>query len=64
MLCELCSGIEISLTERRTSAAASIFRKRDLKAKRFQYFHCGDPDVRLVIAHEGVIPQDDFASFL
>ncbi len=39
-----------------------ILRERDFKAERFEHFHRRDTDVRLVIAHEGVIPQNDFAS--
>ena len=61
---ELRCRIEISLTERRSSAAASLFCQRNLEAKRFQHFHRSDSDMRLVIAHEGVVPEDHFAALL
>src|SRR6266487_5052664 len=55
-------GIEISLTERRPSAALSIFWKRNFKTERFQDFHCGYTDVWFVITHKRVVPQNHFAS--
>lgn len=55
-------GIEISLTERRTSATLSIFRQRHFKPKRFEHFHCGFSNVRFMIAHERVVPENELAS--
>ena len=53
---EFRGGIEISLTECRSSAAAAIFHQHNFKPERFQYFHCSDADVRFVIAHKSVVP--------
>src|SRR5438270_11832634 len=55
-------GIEISLTERGTAAAFPVLHERDAKAERFQNFHRRDPDVRLVVTHESVVPENDFAA--
>src|SRR5947208_12708660 len=59
---EFLCGSKIPLTKRRSSTAAAIFRERNLKPQRFQHFHCGDSDVRFVIAHECVVPEDDRAA--
>src|SRR5439155_26564273 len=59
---DFCGGIEISLTECRTAAAMPLLHEGNFKAKCFEHFHRGDSDMRLVIAHEGVVPEDDFAS--
>src|SRR5262249_8415263 len=55
-------GIEISLTEGWASAAASIFYQCNFEPERFEYFHCGDADVRFVVAHKGVIPENHMPS--
>src|SRR5436190_19462843 len=62
MFSELRCGIEISLAECGTAATLAIFRKRNFKPERFQNFYRSDSDVRFVIAHERIIPEDDFAS--
>src|SRR5438094_9107039 len=59
---DLCRGIEISLTERRPSAASSFFCERHLKPERFQHFYGSDSDMWLVITHERVVPQNHFAT--
>jgi len=41
------------------AAAAAAFHERDLEAERFKNTHRGDADVRLVIAHKGVVPEND-----
>ena len=62
MFSELRCGIEISLAECRTATALAIFRKRNFKPERFQNFYRSDSDVRFVVAHECIIPKNDFAS--
>src|SRR5207245_7687143 len=62
MFSELRCGIEISLAECRTATALAIFRKRNFKPERFQHFHRSHSDVRFVITHERIIPEDDLAS--
>ena len=57
-------GIEISLTERRSATALPIFCEGNFKPECFQHFHCGYSDVRFVITHECIIPEDDFAAVL
>ena len=64
VLCEFCCGIEVSLTKGRAPAAAPIFYKRNFESERFEYFYRGNPDVRLVITHKGIIPENDGAAFL
>ncbi len=64
MRCEFRGGIEISLAERWPAAALPIFYKRNVKAERLQYFHRSDADVRFVITHKGVVPEDDLAALL
>ena len=59
---EFCRGIEVSLAERRATAAAAVFYERNFESERFEYFHRSHPDVRLVITHEGVVPKNDFAA--
>ena len=59
---EFCGEIEISLTKWRSPAAAPIFYEHNLKPERLQHFYCCDADVRFVIAHKGIVPQDDFAT--
>src|SRR6266436_2781623 len=58
---EFCGEIEISLTKWRSPAAAPIFRKRNFEPERFQHFYGSKADVRFVIAHKGIVPEDDFA---
>ena len=62
MFSELRCGIEISLAECGTAATLAIFRKRNFKPERFQNFYRSDSDVRFVVAHECIIPKNDFAS--
>src|SRR2546430_16634437 len=62
MFCDLRRGIEITDAECRSSAAAPIFCKRHLEAECFQNFHRRNSNVRFVITHEGVVPEDDAAS--
>src|SRR6266404_3669886 len=62
MFSKFCCDIEIPLAKCRSSAAAPMFHERHFKSERFQYFHSGHPDVRLVIPHEGVVPKNDCAS--
>jgi hypothetical protein len=59
---EFCRGIKISLAECRSAAAAPLLQERDFESERFEYFHCGNADVRFVIAHKRVVPENDFAS--
>ena len=40
------------------------FLQRHFKAECFQHFHRGDADVRFVITHESVIPQNDATASL
>src|SRR6266478_8910341 len=58
---EFCGEIEISLTKCRSPAAAPIFRKRNFEPERFQHSYRSKADVRFVIAHKGIVPEDDFA---
>ena len=58
----VASLLEISLAERRAAAAFPFLRKHHFKSERFQNLHRRDTDVRLVIAHEGVVPENDLAS--
>ena len=62
MFSEFRGGVEVSLAERRASAAAPIFYERDFESERFQNFHRSDADVRFVVAHKGVVPKDDMAA--
>ena len=64
MFCEFCGGIEVSLAKCRSPAAAPIFYERNFESKRFEYFHRGNADVRLVIPHKCVVPKNDFAAVL
>ena len=57
---DFCSGIEISLTECRSSAASSFLHEGNFKPEGFEHFHRGDSDMRLVVAHEGVVPENNF----
>ena len=63
MFCEFCGGIEVSLAECRSSAAAAIFYERNFESERFQHFHRGNADVRFVIPHKCVVPKNDVAAF-
>jgi len=56
-------GIEVPLAEGRTSTAFSAIHQHDVEAERFEHFYRCDADMRLVIADEGIVPQDDLASF-
>src|SRR5215510_5324858 len=62
MFCEFRCGPEISDAECRSSTATPVFYKRNLKTERFQNFHRSNSNVRLVITHEGVVPEDHVAS--
>src|SRR6266436_5314038 len=64
MRCQFHCGIEITDAECRSSAAAPIFYKRNLEAECFQNFHRRNSNVRFVITHEGVVPEDDVAALL
>ena len=64
MFAEFRCGIEITDTECWSSAAAPIFYKRNLEPERFQDSHRSDADMRFVIAHKGVVPEDDMAALL
>src|SRR5205809_8008564 len=61
---ELCGGVEISQTKCRSSAAASIFHQHNFKPKGFQHFHRSDSNVRFVISHECVVPENDRTTLL
>src|SRR5882724_2864209 len=61
VFCEFCSAFKIAHTKRRATTATSVFHERYFEPKGFQHFDGGDSDVRFVIAHEGVVPEDDFA---
>src|SRR4051794_40663217 len=50
--------VEISLAECGPAAATAPVRKRDFEAERLKHFDGGDPDVRLVITHERVVPEN------
>src|SRR2546425_5757005 len=58
VFCELRCGIEVSLAECGPSAAATIFYQRHFESQRFQHFDRCDPNVRFVIAREGVVPEN------
>ena len=60
---EFCGGIEVSMAERRATAAAAVFYERNFESKRFEHFHGSNADVRFVITHKGVVPKDNFAAF-
>ena len=62
VFCECRGGIEISLAEGRASAAAPVFYERNFESERFENFHRSDADVRFVITHEGVVPENDAAA--
>jgi hypothetical protein len=62
MFAEFRCGIEIPHAERWSSAAAPIFYKRNLEPERFQDSHRSDADMRFVIAHESVVPEEDVAA--
>ena len=64
MFSDFRRDIEISLTECWTSAAAAILYERNFETERFQHFHRGDADVRLVVADECVVPKNDGASLV
>src|SRR5436309_14401469 len=62
MFCEFRCGIKVSDAECWSSAATPIFYERNLKTERFQNFHRRDTNVRFVITHEGVVPENDLGS--
>ena len=64
MFTEFCSSVEISLTESWPSAAASFFRERHVEPQNPQHFHRGDSDMWFVVPHEGIVPQNNFATLL
>src|SRR3954469_20433214 len=57
----LASSIEISLAERRPATAFPPIHQRNLEPESFENFDCRHPNVRLVVADEGVVPKDDVA---
>src|SRR4029079_8888217 len=63
-MCELRRGIEISLAECRSPAAAPVLYDRHYESERLQHCHRCNAYVRFVIAHEGVVPKNDFAALL
>ena len=64
MLCEFCGGIEVSLAKCRSTAAAAVLHERDFESERFKHFHRGNADVRFVIPHKCVVPENDGAALL
>ncbi len=40
------------------------FSRANFESQRFQNFHSGHANVRFVIAHKGVVPEDDSATLL
>src|SRR4051812_49433765 len=62
MPAHVAGRIEISLAKGRTTAAFAPVRQRDVEAERFEHFDRCNPDVRLVIADERVVPQNDVAA--
>ena len=64
MFCEFRGGIEISDAECWSSTAAPIFYERNLKTERFKHFHRSNANVRLVITHKSIVPEDDAATLL
>ena len=61
-LCEFCGGIEVSLAKCRATAAAAVFYERNFESECFEHFHCCNADVRFVIPHECVVPENDGAA--
>jgi hypothetical protein len=57
------SRFQVALTESGASAAFAAFDQRDREPKRLQHLDRGDADMRLVIAHERIVPENDFATF-
>src|SRR5213593_3816300 len=53
---------QVALTEGGPAATFAPAEERHLKAERFQHPDRGDADVWLVIAHKGIIPQEDLAA--
>jgi hypothetical protein len=62
MLSELGRGIEISLAECGSAAALPISCERNFKTERFEDLDRSDSNVRLVITHKRVVPENDFSS--
>src|SRR5438552_5251743 len=56
-------GIEISLAKRRPPTTLSSPCERNFQAECFQHLYRCLPDMRFVVANEGVVPQNDFAAF-
>ena len=50
MFGEFCGGIEVSLAECGTTAAAAVFYERNFESERFEHFHGSYAEVRLVSA--------------
>src|SRR6266576_5799133 len=59
---EFCGEIEISQTKCRSPTAASISYQHNLKPERLQHFDCSNGDLRFMVTHECVVPQNDFAA--
>ena len=54
--------MQVSLAESRPAAALSFARKNDLETERLENADRRDPNFRLVITDESVIPQNDLAA--
>jgi len=50
--------VEVALAKGRAAATASGARKQNFKTRRFQHGQCGPANVRFIIAHEGVVPEN------
>src|SRR6266404_2028198 len=58
----LCRRIEVSLTKCWPPTTFAISEQLDFEAERFEHLHRCNTDVRLVITHKGVVPENDFAA--
>ena len=56
------SRIEVSLTERRAAAAFPVLQQLHFESERVQHLDRRNSNVRFVITHERVVPQNHFAS--
>src|ERR1041385_2531051 len=61
-MAELRGFIEISLTESRASAAFAAGRQIHLKPGGLENFHGGDTDLRIMITHKRIVPENDPAA--
>src|SRR5205807_4673994 len=62
MRAKLRCGVEISLAKRRPPTTPSPPRKRNFQAECFQHLHRRLPDMRFVVANEGIVPENDLAA--